>query len=65
MSEELAQAIAAIVGLVFGGVILLTLAPELNSISMIDLAAMGVLYLIVAVLGALLLVYSVASSFAR
>lgn len=65
MSEELGEAIATILGLVVGGIILLTLAPELNSISMINLAAMGVLYLIGAVLGASLLIYGVVSSFTR
>lgn len=65
MSEELGEAIAAILGLVAGGVLLLTLAPHVNSISMIDLAAMGILYLIVAVLGTVLIIYGVMSSFAR
>lgn len=65
MSEELGEAIAAILGLVVGGVLLLTLAPHVNSISIIDLAAMGVLYLIVAVLGTVLVIYGVISSFTR
>lgn len=65
MSRDLGEAAVAVIGIAFGGVMLLKLAPHLNNVSMINLAAMGVLYLLVAVLGAILLVYGALKSLTR
>ena len=48
MTGEFGEAFGAIAGIAFGGFILLMLASELNSITPINLAAWGVLYLVAA-----------------
>lgn len=65
MSGDFGEAAVALIGIAFGGVMLLKLAPHLNQVSIIDLAAMGVLYLLVAVLGAILLVWGALTSLTR
>ncbi|MCU4971157.1 hypothetical protein OB955_00190 [Halobacteria archaeon AArc-m2/3/4] len=65
MSGEFGEAAVALLGIAFGGVMLLRLAPHLNQVSMINITAMGVLYLLVAVLGAILLVWGALISLTR
>lgn len=64
MSEAIGEAAVALLGIAFGGVLLLKLAPHLN-VEVINLAAMGVLYLVVAVIGTIVLVYGALNSLIR
>lgn len=65
MSGDLGEAVGAIFGIAFGGIILLKTAETMNSTGPVDLAAWGTIFLIVAVLASVLLVYSVIVSLTR
>lgn len=65
MSGDIGEPAVGLLGIAFGGVLLLKLAPHLNQMSIIDVTAMGVLYLLVAVLGAILLVWGALTSLTR
>lgn len=62
MSEELEQAIGGIAGIIFGGLLLLLLAPELNQVSAVDLNFFGILFMFAGVILAAALVYSAIKS---
>ena len=62
MSEDAKEAAGAILGFVFGGVILLLMAPELNQVSVINLTGLGVIFLFAAVLLGGAFVYAVIRS---
>lgn len=65
MSGEIGEAAGAILGIAFGGVILLKMAAELNSTGPVNLAAWGTLFLVAAMLATILLVYGVFKSLMR
>lgn len=65
MSDNIGEAVGAILGLTFGGLILLEMASQWNSSGPVNLKAWGVLFLIAAIIGALVLVYGVFSSLMR
>jgi hypothetical protein len=65
MSSDLGEAAGAILGIAFGGIILLKMAAELNSTGPIDLAVWGIIFLVMAALATVLLAYAVFSSLMR
>jgi len=65
MSNELGEAAGAILGIAFGGFILIKMAAELNSTGPVNLAAWGTLFLISAVLATVLLVFGAVTSIMR
>jgi hypothetical protein len=62
MASEIGEAIGAIGGIAFGGIILLMIAPQLNQVSIINLTGLGIIYVLAAVVLAAGLVYSMISS---
>lgn len=58
MADQIGEAIGAILGIAFGGVILLMVAPQLNQVSIINLTGIGIIYVLVAIILAAGLVYS-------
>lgn len=65
MSGDIGEAAGAILGIAFGGVILLKMAAELNSTGSVNLAAWGTMFLAAAVVATILLVYGVFNSLMR
>ncbi|WP_188979029.1 hypothetical protein [Halocalculus aciditolerans] len=65
MSDELGEAIGAILGLGLGGVLLLKMATQLNSTGPVNFTFWGSIFLLGAVLGAVLLVYGLIGSVTR
>ena len=59
MSEELTEAIGAVLGLIFAGIVLLAISAEVNTSLSTNIGQWGVLFLIVAFAGAVLTVYAV------
>lgn len=64
MLSEIGEAARAVLALAVGGIILLTLGPSLNQVSVINLTALGVIYVFGAIVLALILVYSVTQALA-
>lgn len=62
MSDDLGQAVGAILGISIGGWILLEMGAELNSSGPIDFTALGTVFILVGVLATVLLVYALIAS---
>ncbi|AXG07226.1 hypothetical protein DU500_12785 [Haloplanus rubicundus] len=62
MSDDLGEAVGAILGLAFGGFILLKIAAEVNSAGPVNIAAWGAIFMIAAALAAVLLGYGIVRS---
>jgi threonine/homoserine/homoserine lactone efflux protein len=58
MSEEISEAMGTILGLIFGGLVLLVISAELNTSTSAIIEKWGVLFLIVAFAGAVVIVYT-------
>lgn len=58
MSEELTEAVGAILGSIFAGLILLAISAELNTSISARMGSWGILFLIVGFAGAVLVVYT-------
>lgn len=65
MTGDFGEALEAIMGIAFGGLVILMIAPQLNSVTSVNLVAWGVLWLIAGIGGGLLLVYSAVRAFTR
>lgn len=65
MSEDLGEAVGAILGIAFGGLILLKMATELNSTGPVNFEAWGIILLIAALLATVVLVYGIFISLVR
>lgn len=65
MSGKLDEAVGAVMGMLFGGIFILIMASELNSISMINFTAIGFIYIFGAIIAATLLVYGAFASLVR
>lgn len=59
MSEEFAEAISTVLGLMFGGVVLLYISAELNTSMSANIGTWGILFLLAAFAGAVVIVYTV------
>jgi len=62
MSTQFEEAVGSILAIIFGGVILLKMAPALNSTSTINLAAWGTAFLFVGITCVVLLTYGMFKS---
>jgi esterase/lipase len=62
MTAEFGKAIEGILGIAFGGVILAMLAPHLNSITIIDLSAMAMVFFLAAIALTAVLTYAAVHS---
>lgn len=65
MSDELGEAVGAILGIGFAGYILIEMASELSSTGPVDFAMMGGLFIVAAVLATILLVVGIFGSLIR
>jgi hypothetical protein len=59
MSEELTEAVGAVLGLIFAGFVLLAISAEVNTSVSAQMGTWGLLFLIVAFAGSVLIVYAV------
>jgi len=65
MSDDLGQAVGAILGISIGGWMLLEIGAELNSSGPIDFTALGAIFILTGVLATVLLVYVLIVSLKR
>jgi ABC-type antimicrobial peptide transport system permease subunit len=62
MSDDLGQAVGAILGISIGGWMLLEIGAELNSSAPIDFTVLGAIFILTGVLATVLLVYVLIAS---
>ena len=58
MSEEITEAMGTVLGLIFGGLVLLVISAELSTSTSAIIEKWGVLFLIVALASAVVIVYT-------